>query len=33
LLVSYNGHLVVDADCHIREYWDPDRSYREYIDP
>src|SRR4051812_34073072 len=31
--MSYNGHLVVDADCHIREYWDLDRTYKEYIDP
>jgi predicted TIM-barrel fold metal-dependent hydrolase len=31
--MSYNGHLVVDTDSHIREYWDLDRTYREYIDP
>lgn len=31
--MSYNGHLVVDADCHIREYWDLDRTYKEYMDP
>jgi hypothetical protein len=31
--MSYQGHLVIDADCHIREYWDLDRTYREYIDP
>ena len=31
--MSYNGHLVVDTDCHIREYWDLDRTYKEYIDP
>lgn len=31
--MSYNGHLVVDTDCHMREYWDLDRTYREYIDP
>ena len=29
----YNGHLVIDADSHIREYWDFDRTYREYMDP
>ncbi len=33
LKASYNGHLVVDADCHIREYWDLDRTYKEFIDP
>ena len=31
--MSYNGHLVVDADCHMREYWDFDRTYKEFIDP
>jgi len=31
--MSYNGHLVVDTDTHIREYWDLDRTYKEYIDP
>ena len=31
--MSYNGHLVVDMDCHIREYEDLDRTYRENIDP
>jgi uncharacterized protein len=30
--MSYEGHLVVDADCHIREYWDLDRTYKDYID-
>ena len=29
----YQGHLVVDSDCHIREYWDFDRTYKDYIDP
>src|SRR5437763_1574049 len=29
----YNGHLVVDSDCHIREYWDFDRTYKDNIDP
>src|SRR5256885_7975728 len=29
----YKGHTVIDADSHIREYWDFDRTYREYIDP
>ncbi len=29
----YQGHLVVDSDCHIREYWDFDRTYRDNIDP
>lgn len=31
--MSYQGHLVVDADSHIREYWDLDRTYKEYVDP
>lgn len=31
--MSYTGHLVVDADSHMREYWDLDRTYKEYIDP
>lgn len=31
--MSYNGHLVVDADCHIRQYWDLDRTYKERMDP
>ncbi len=29
----YNGHTVIDSDSHIREYWDFDRTYRDYIDP
>lgn len=31
--MSVNGHLVIDADSHIREYGDVDRTYRDYIDP
>lgn len=31
--MSYNGHPVIDADSHIRQYWDLDRSYKEYMDP
>ena len=31
--MSYNGHLVVDTDSHIREYWDVDRTYQDFIDP
>ena len=31
--MSYNGHTVIDADCHIREYWDVDRTYKEWMDP
>lgn len=31
--MSYKSHLVVDADCHLREYWDLDRTYKQYIDP
>jgi uncharacterized protein len=29
----YNGHVVIDADSHIREYWDLDRTYTAYMDP
>jgi predicted TIM-barrel fold metal-dependent hydrolase len=31
--MAYNGHPVIDADSHIREYWDLDRTYTAYIDP
>ena len=31
--MSYNGNTVIDADCHIREYWDLDRTYKDHIDP
>jgi hypothetical protein len=31
--MSYNGHLVIDMDSHIRQYWDLDRTYKEYMDP
>ncbi len=31
--MSYRGHLVVDADCHIREYWDLDRTYKQHVAP
>ena len=31
--MSYHGHPVIDMDSHIREYWDFDRTYKEYIDP
>jgi predicted TIM-barrel fold metal-dependent hydrolase len=31
--LGYKGHLVIDADCHMQEYWDVDRTYREFIDP
>ena len=31
--MSYHGQLVIDADCHIREYWDLDRTYKAHIDP
>ena len=31
--MSWNGHPVIDADCHIREYWDLDRTYKDYMDP
>jgi len=31
--MAYNGHIVVDTDCHLREYWDLDRTYKDYIDP
>jgi len=31
--MSYNGHVVIDTDSHIRQYWDLDRTYKEYMDP
>jgi predicted TIM-barrel fold metal-dependent hydrolase len=31
--MCYNGHVVIDTDSHIRQYWDLDRTYKEYIDP
>jgi hypothetical protein len=31
--MSFNGHVVIDMDSHIREYADVDRTYRDYIDP
>jgi len=31
--MSYNGHPVVDADAHIYQFWDLDRSYKPYLDP
>jgi len=31
--MSYNGHVVIDTDSHIRQYWDLDRTYKEHIDP
>ena len=31
--MSYHGHLVVDTDSHIREYWDLDRTFKDNIDP
>ena len=31
--MSYNGHPVIDADSHLREYDDFDRTHREFIDP
>ena len=31
--MSYHGHVVVDTDCHLREYWDLDRTYKAHIDP
>ena len=31
--MSYNGHLVVDSDSHIREYWELDRTYKDFMDP
>ena len=29
----HNGTTVIDADSHIREYWDIDRTYTDYMDP
>jgi len=31
--MTYNGRLVIDTDCHMQEYWDLDRTYKESIDP
>ncbi len=31
--MSYNGNPVIDADSHLREYDDFDRTYKEYVDP
>jgi predicted TIM-barrel fold metal-dependent hydrolase len=31
--MSYNGHPVIDADSHIREYIDFDRTFRPHLDP
>ncbi|HEY3118822.1 MAG TPA: amidohydrolase family protein [Chloroflexota bacterium] len=31
--MSYQGQIVIDADCHMREYADLDRTYREHMDP
>ena len=31
--MSYNGHVVIDMDSHIRQYWDLDRTYKEYMAP
>ena len=31
--MSYNGHVVIDSDCHMREYWELDRTYKETMDP
>ena len=31
--MSYNGNIVVDTDCHIREYWELDKTYKDNIDP
>jgi predicted TIM-barrel fold metal-dependent hydrolase len=30
--MSYQGHTVIDADSHFREYLDVDRTYRDNID-
>jgi len=31
--MTYQGHLVVDMDSHVRETWDSERIYPGYIDP
>lgn len=31
--MSYNGHVVIDMDSHIRQYWDLDRTYKPYMAP
>jgi hypothetical protein len=31
--MAFNGQIVIDADCHIREYWNFDKTYKDNIDP
>lgn len=31
--MSYNGHSVIDMDCHIFEGWDLDRTFKDNMDP
>src|SRR2546426_3918528 len=31
--MSYQGQIVIDADCHMREYADLDLTYRDNMDP
>src|SRR5687767_5203610 len=31
--MSYNGHVVIDADSHIHQAWDLDRTYKPNMDP
>ena len=31
--MSYNGHVVIDTDCHLREYWELDKTYKDTMDP
>jgi hypothetical protein len=31
--MSYHGNAVIDMDSHIRQYWDLDRTYKEYMAP
>ena len=30
--MTYQGHLVIDMDSHVREAWDSERIYPGYID-
>src|SRR5437773_1717907 len=31
--MTYDGHVVIDADWHIRQYWDLDLTYKDNMDP
>ena len=31
--MGYNGHLVIDSDCHVYQAWDLDRTYKDNVAP